>query len=699
MAGHNRRTGGGAARVAGQHDGEDQQPNTPLVMQRGASQLLFSYLPMKTVDWENGLAIVQLGGVRLARAWDLDRGRPVLEEIAARLERWRGSGEEQAGGIVDRRFPDPLQEAERFVIGEPEAIQANLFETALHCTSCSRLVFRRMADLARDGFQCPHCRRATLRQFGQVLVHGCGELIPIQQFLPSMHKDADGRHVPSRQPLRCRKCGQSDELVMPARSERSRDMTIYCQRCKIAVLDRITGRCRRCLQEIATHQSVPAPSDAGTEQGDTPQPTVVARVAMRMTSFRASEAYYAHSLTMLRLGRPAVVADTDPTIGLLRRLLPAHRRPDANTGVGAGIGELARQLTQAESLGDKARVERLTTQIANLALNVQVQEPLAGEASITELPRAASDVPRLIEESLAFRTTVSSQPALDLVQRRNGAGALILDRLRSDLRRLGLREIAHVDDLPVITATFGYSRRSFEPTYEELGVAGLPTTLRPFPALDNWAARLLGKAELAGTVPILAREGEHEGIFLALEPDRVARWVEANGVALPRPGDEPLVRLLAGLEEVDRYHDRIWECRVRRLVFGLVHTLSHALMRAASRLAGLERTSVSEYTLLPLLGTVVYDNSSTFKLGGMEMAAGDHLGSLIDALQDEAMSCIFDVSCIDRQGACPGCLHSPEIACRVFNHGLSRAFLVGGHAPWADVASEERVTGYWELEA
>ncbi len=156
-------------------------------------------------------------------------------------------------------------------------------------------------------------------------------------------------------------------------------------------------------------------------------------------------------------------------------------------------------------------------------------------------------------------------------------------------------------------------------------------------------------------------------------------------------------RILEALEPVDRYHDSIWSRNIRRYIFGLVHSLSHALMRVTSTLAGLERTSVSEYVLLPLLGTVVFDNSSVFTLGGIEMMMRDHLIEVLEDLQDEGMNCVFDVSCIDRNGACPGCIHSPEIACRVFNHGLSRAFLIGGHAPWSDISSEQRITGYWEV--
>ena len=52
-------TSGGASDA--QEDFETTRSATgPLVMQRGVSQLLFHYLPARTVDWENGLAIVML---------------------------------------------------------------------------------------------------------------------------------------------------------------------------------------------------------------------------------------------------------------------------------------------------------------------------------------------------------------------------------------------------------------------------------------------------------------------------------------------------------------------------------------------------------------------------------------------------------------------------------------------------------------
>src|SRR3954471_1053615 len=101
-----------------QYDGE-QTSERSFKMQRGVSQLLFNYLPGRTVDWEDGLAIVQLGSVRLGTAWEQQRMAAVLEEVTSLLDRWRSRG-----GTVDSRFPNP-REAGRFTIGAPEAIEAH----------------------------------------------------------------------------------------------------------------------------------------------------------------------------------------------------------------------------------------------------------------------------------------------------------------------------------------------------------------------------------------------------------------------------------------------------------------------------------------------------------------------------------------------------------------------------------------------
>jgi hypothetical protein len=202
-----------------------------------------------------------------------------------------------------------------------------------------------------------------------------------------------------------------------------------------------------------------------------------------------------------------------------------------------------------------------------------------------------------------------------------------------------------------------------------------------------------------GTTPILAREGEHEGLFFGLQPERVVRWLDANHMCPPDTGGSAMERILLACEPMgrDRYYDTIWEQPVRRMVYGLVHSLSHAAMRVISRLGGLERTSLAEYVFLPLLGTVVYASDGTYKMGHIETLLRSNLAALLDGLETEGVTCLLDPDCIDKTGACAGCLHSPEICCRVFNHGLSRAFLLGGPYPWNHGRGEERLVGYWEI--
>jgi hypothetical protein len=657
-------------------------------MQRGVSQLLFNYLPARTVDWEDGLAIVQLGSIRLATGWEPQRMTAVLEEVSSLLERWRSRG-----GTVDSRFPNP-REAGRFTIGAPEAIEANYLETALVCGLCSRLAFLKASQLTTSaGRRCPACAASRLRQIPHVFVHGCGELVPVQEWLPGAKKNADGSVEPVNRPLRCPRCGPAGELYLPSRSERVKDMSVVCRKCNTQVVDRFTARCHRCLKEITRTKGETAPPASPGTKTD----TLVTRIAMRMTRYSASDTYYPQTLTTLRLDRPAVSGTSDPEVDVLRRVIHSRRRPTQAEGASEGLMALVKRLKDAEASGDKEKIEALSQMIASAALGTKpAQDTGAKEGDEWAIPDR--DIERVVSESLAFKQNVNSRSATALAAESGGATAALVPAIEQLCRRLGIRDLRWVEDLPVITATYGYTRRSFEPTYQELGSSALPTQVRPFPSLDDRAARRLGQPEAKGTVPILAREAEHEGVFLSLDEGRVLRWLAANGIPLPADPIPRIVAILRSLEPIDRYYDDIWDCSVRKYVFGLVHSLSHVAMRAASRFAGVERTSISEYIFLPLLGAVIFDNSSNFRLGGMESMVRHQLAAFLENLSGSALDCLYDPDCVDHKGACHGCIHSPEISCRVFNHGLSRAFLIGGHAPWSDVASQQQIIGYWQME-
>jgi hypothetical protein len=668
-----------------------------LSMQRSVSQLLFHYLPGRTVDWEDGLAIVKLTHVRFSSIWSGEQAAAVLEEMAFLFERWR-----RRGGSIDPVFPDPRTRTGEFAVGTPESVEATVLDTAFVCQNCSRLHFIKLTQLTDSegkALVCTECGKHALRQLGQVFVHGCGELVPINKWMPATKPTSDNFFESTSNPIECQRCHAKGRLFLPARSERVKDMKVICRNCNTVVRDRFTANCARCLRDLSNERkrsNRDSVYNTENEFGRKTSGSVVARIAMRMSRYSASATYYPQSFSILRLDRPRLTVAEGDELGLLRRMLPASRRPEAQSGVSGTVEVLMRKLKEAEAMHNSSEQTRLRALIAQAVMNPEQETTPSEDDSL--VPRSP-DLAHAVSESIAFRTTVDSRPAVEVARSGGSASGLphMLDQIEQSIRGLGLCEVRTVSDLPMISATYGYTRRTFEPTYDELTARNLPTQIRAFTPLDREEGRRMSRPDLQGTIPVLAREGEHEGLFLALCPDRVVRWLELNEVILPNPSMPPVARIMRALEDVDRYYDEIWNLHVRRLVFGLIHSLSHAAMRAAGRYAGLERTSLAEYIFLPLLGAVVFDNSSSFKLGGLETLARDHLAAFLNALSDEAMTCLYDSQCIDHTGACHGCIHSPEISCRVFNHGLSRSFLMGGHAPWVDLATKKQVVGYWEM--
>jgi hypothetical protein len=491
-----------------------------------------------------------------------------------------------------------------------------------------------------------------------------------------MKKSADGIFEKSARPLRCVSCGERGVVAIPARTERARDLKVICRTCNGEIMQRLAAHCPDCTKSFIGKGD---PDRRESESG-----TSIARVTMRLANSRANDAYYVHTLSMLRLDRPRTVTQPDSETRMLAELLPKDRRPDTGvSGTVTLLEDLLKRLREAMASGDRKEQARLQIEIAAAATAADSNSQATGAEPVKA---AAPDVFKAVDEALAFRTTVTSRDAEVVAANTQGATGLLGAQIAKYRQALGIKQLLLVEDLPIIAAAFGYTRRSFEPTYDEesLGARNLPTRLRPFYSLDRKAALRLNRLDLEGTVPILAREGEHEGIFFSLDPGRVAQWIGANGIGGPSRPEEIVPFILERLEPVDRYYDQIWKLPLRRMVYGLVHSLSHVAMRVLSRLAGLERTSIGEFVFLPLLGAVVYANGNGSKLGGMETIVKDGLLELLEGLQQEGMECLYDPDCLDRRGACHGCIHSPEISCRVFNHGLSRSFLSGGHRPWLD---------------
>jgi hypothetical protein len=231
-------------------------------------------------------------------------------------------------------------------------------------------------------------------------------------------------------------------------------------------------------------------------------------------------------------------------------------------------------------------------------------------------------------------------------------------------RHLGLSRVALVSDFPIITAAFGFSRADYRPNQ---------CRLNPFPPHPDHGGRF----------PVFVDQVQADALLLTLDADRVLSWLTRNGCSpnVPPGTDRRLaqkayfVQLLSSVSLRETLHV---EEREARMVFGLLHTLSHLSVRRGALLCGLDGTSLSEYLLPSALTVAIYCNhrfgATIGALTAMfEQSLSEWLGAILDARR-----CVYDPVCGDRTGNCHACTHLAETSCRFFNLNLSRAFLFGG---------------------
>ena len=121
------------------------------------------------------------------------------------------------------------------------------------------------------------------------------------------------------------------------------------------------------------------------------------------------------------------------------------------------------------------------------------------------------------------------------------------------------------------------------------------------------------------------------------------------------------------------------------LVGSAIHSATHLMIRAIADQSSFGETALSEHLLLSLNQTIIFVNRlQEFSLGGLKTFFEQRLDQAFKSLLEEREDCMFDPYCEETLGgACAGCLHLPEVVCRLFNNALSRILLYGG-----DVSTE-----------
>lgn len=613
---------------SGETEQGDKGPAMGRQMSRGKQQVLLNYLPGRTFDFDKIGVIARVDHIRATPQPELN-ARLILNAVGEMASEW---DEEHRP-----TFRDLERGIERFVLVEPRSVESVLFPLAFWCQNprCGNVTVPRSGAPASD--RCSVCRSGRLVQLRFVKIHRCGAL---EQLAPPP----------------CSNCQTRRLMALDTRgSERISDFQWICRECG-HTSGVFGGRCRSC-------------------NWPGPDPTIK---NMSVEVHRAGRTFYPHQTVLLNqpgrevsallnvdkwqavaaasfLGLPEVAG---------RRLVELANLAGPGPIAVTGLTETERVGFRAKGMTDEAIAQFEAMQAQLQALRSQDAQP-SGSQLVEDALVRQSGVQWGTWERAGFEMMEAVMPLQSGSAVSLFGGAAPTDATRESRRLatgLGLAAVDLAMDFPITTATFGYSRVDYHPNEARLNA---------FPAdRDN-----------GGRFPIFVDVVQADAILIRLDHNVVIRWLGANGHApvLPSGLDQDVsarsyfVRLLDGTG----LRAKIVNAQ-SRLVFGLLHTLSHAALRRASLLSGLEGTSLSEYILPRALTFALYCNHRFGATIGALTALFEQ--SLREWLADiwSARRCVYDPVCSGRGGSCHACTHVAETSCRFFNLNLARSFLFGG---------------------
>lgn len=327
-------------------------------------------------------------------------------------------------------------------------------------------------------------------------------------------------------------------------------------------------------------------------------------------------------------------------------------------------------------------LKRLTPEIHKLLGDTQAERETRdrGEALSQKQENA-----RTLREQLANQGVLldlKRENVDDTILRLNKIGSPFshnLETARNDMRhKLGIMQVEVIQDLPIMHVAYGYTRLSHQPEAAVLW------------AFDRDKFDLAGDEPQSNWIPAPVYKLQTEALSFRFDSGRIVRWLDKNNL-LGRDKSEALVEpTLWLLKRHNRIHSRSGpafednlelDFLIPWLVGSAVHSATHLLIRAIADQSSFGETALSEHLLLSLNQSIIFVNRlQEFSLGGLKTFFEQRLDQAFKSLLEEREDCMFDPYCEETLGgACAGCLHLPEVVCRLFNNALSRILLYGGN--------------------
>jgi len=597
-------------------------------MRRGLGQVLFYFTPNRTFDHGRGV-INKVKEIQGEEVRNINTGL-LISLLNRRLSDFRNK----------LGFPRDADE-KKYIFLKPKRVIGTIFPTVFRCPECGRVYRHSQYEIEKNGI--PSCRVCgkKLTQIHHVMVCSCGRIEEVR--------------IP-----KCRLHGTGD-IKLDDTSERYRDFKWVCLKCGRVIEKGLSKRCS-CGKDMKPHVHTD------------------------------SSVYQVHHITAVDMPEinSEFVDDMDNFTLVAGALTKVFRHPDEKRIAdfeGGLIEKLKSNLSEKEIeefrevlniLKNQKEISKNFTHLKKLLRDdeesksehvAEIRE-IMGKDLIEKLyPRRH----RIFEYVKIMEDTNIEPIKLEEVMRIEGLSEEKIIKSKKLLHDFGISEIHYTTAFPIVNAVFGYTRLYDEQDSESV-------VLRAFPAYR-------------GRTPVYVNRIKSEAIFVRLDPTRVLEWLVSNKYPVDEPSETQSKNhsaILRHLDPVEPYRlDEVNE--ITKAVFGLQHTISHLMIREASVLSGMERTSIAEFHFPEALSFAIYINSSeSFMMGGFLTLIVQNLKEWLYGSFESGRRCIYDPVCLENGGGCHACIHLSEMSCQFFNSPdfLDRAFVYGGKG----------MKGYWERQ-
>ena len=559
-------------------------------------------------------------------AWNTQKVSGINEDIIrADINRRIQSFEAAGGEIKDEFSPEAIEQlefVEPAIIEDISDIVCKINPNTYYCQQCNTVVYRPRATSAPN---CPKCHNRKMNQLQMVYACECGF--------------AEGVKATYKEPLFYHAKDKDNQFKFFTENGQKREMRMLCPICNKTLLPKNATDSRLFYAQSGS------------------------KVNLFNEAYSAVLKKYKENAELLMLAKWLGQINNEE----FKRILddpkaffenPQKREDDPE------IQTFARALnkTPAEIIAMLNQTQTDSNTIGGLRGKIN---------SVLPLERLESDLPIITADLMEYDTLKYPKSMISLteaIQKGIDVGQIIDGTdIYSLLQKLKIENMQISEAVQIVKYAYGYTRLRSCPDGSE----------------STSCLRLRGFKNKVFTTIL-----ETEGILVEIGMLPIYQWLVENEIV---SGDEMIENELQAkkwfLENIHLNTITHFSTIpgtdgniVTKVVYSLLHTISHMMIISAGKHSGLGRDSISELLFPSSAAFFLFPTTSEgVTLGSVSGMFETELEAFLNDALKENEICTFDPICKQTQnGACVACTYLSEVNCTHFNKDLSRAYLYGG---------------------